>query len=84
VDSATEALAKGIVTSTVDTDSKVKAEVEAISIVLTVATYRGGTLVEVTYRIKGLAVDMAETIHNNNLKSTTSITRKATSLYNTL
>jgi hypothetical protein len=79
-----EALAKGMVTSIVDIDSEVEVEVEVMSIVLVIATYRGGTLVEVTYRIKDLAIDMAETIHDNSLKSTTFVIRKAASLYNTL
>jgi hypothetical protein len=68
----------------VDTDSKAKVEAEAIDIILTVATHRGGTLAKVTHRIKGLAIDTAETIYNNSLKSTISVIKKAASLYNTL
>jgi hypothetical protein len=77
-------LAKGTAIFTIDMNSKVEVEVETISIVFTEVTYRGGTLAEVTYRIKGLAVDIAKTIYNNSLKSTTFIIRKAASLYNTL
>jgi hypothetical protein len=68
----------------VDTDFEAKVGVEVISIILIVAIYKGGTLVEVTYRIKGLAINIAEIIYDNSLKSTISITRKAASLYNTL
>jgi hypothetical protein len=77
-------LAKGTATSTVDIDSEAEAEAETISIVLAVATHRGGTLTKVTYRIKGLAVDTAETTYNNSLKSTTFIIKKAAGLHNTL
>jgi hypothetical protein len=77
-------LAKGAATSIVNIDFEAEAEVEAMSIILAIATHRGGTLAEVTYRIKGLAIDIAKTTHNNSLKSTISIIRKAASLYNTL
>jgi hypothetical protein len=84
MDLAMEALAKGTATFTVDTDSKAEVKAEAMIIVLAIATYRGGTLTEVTHGIKGLAIDTAKTTHDNNLKSTISIIRKAASLHNTL
>jgi hypothetical protein len=73
-----------MVTSIVDINFKIKVEVEVINIVLVIATHKGSTLAEVTHRIKGSAIDIAETIYDNSLKSTTSITRKVTSLHNTL
>ena len=77
-----EALAKGTATFTVNIDFEAEVEVEAMSTVLMVATYRGGTPAEVTYRIKGLAVNIAETTYNNGLRNATFVTRKAASLYN--
>jgi hypothetical protein len=71
-----------MVTSTVDIDFKAEAKAKVIIIILAVATHRGDILAEVTHRIKGLAINTAETIYNNSLKSTTFVTRKAASLYN--
>jgi hypothetical protein len=86
VDLAVEALAKDVATSVVDTDfiANSKVEVEAMTIILAAATYREVIYVEVTLRTKGLVMDITMTTHVNSLESTTSATRKATSLYNTL
>jgi hypothetical protein len=86
VDLATEALAKNIITSVVDIDSiaNSKVEVEVMTIILIVATHREVIHMEVTLRTKGLVINTAATIYINSLESTTSTTRKATSLYNTL
>jgi hypothetical protein len=86
VDLAMKALAKDVVTSIIDINFVVnsKVEVEVMTIILTAATHREVIYVEVTLKTKGLVIDIATIIHVNNLESTIFITRKATSLYNTL
>jgi hypothetical protein len=86
MDLATKALAKNIVTSIINIDSIVnfKVEVEVITIILIVATYREVIYIEVTLKTKGLVINIVMTIYINSLESTISTIRKATSLYNTL
>jgi hypothetical protein len=84
VDLAIEVLAENVVTSIVDIDSIVnsKVEVEVITIILTVATYREVIYIEVTLKTKGLVINIAATIYINSLESTIFAIRKAASLYN--
>ena len=86
VDLAAEALAKDIATSIADIDfvANSEAEAEAMTTILAAATYKKIIYIEVTLRAKDLVIDTAITTHANSPKSTTSTTRKATSLYNTL
>jgi hypothetical protein len=86
VDLAVEALAEDVVTSIIDMDfiANSKVEVEAMTIILVVATHEEVIYIEVTLRTKGLVIDTAATIYVNSLESAISTTRKAASLYNTL
>jgi hypothetical protein len=86
VDLAVKALAEDMATSIVDIDSVAnsKAEVKAMTIILAAATHKEIIHIEVTLKTKGLIINTAATIYINSLENTTSTTRKAASLYNTL
>jgi hypothetical protein len=86
VDLAAEALVKDIATFVTDTDSIANSEIEAeaITIVLTAATYKKIIYIKVTLKTKGLVIDIAATIYINSLKSAISAIKKAAGLYNTL